>query len=230
MIVDKWFVDTGCGLRRSPSGGIVFIQSSAVQGAEVLTIGTDAWVQVANDDAGTQGRYRAGRAWGWDVWEAERDKERAKKVAQQVRRVAAQKVSVVGDQPPGLRGELAEHNEAPNMWAGGSHPGLNDAGPVGHKQLSLRKREPRHDLCFVRRTAASVQTQGRSLQRVGFVEFEHSQPRELHEHHNNSRIRGERSCSKEHVKTRMKRGNSSKDNRVPGRGTEQSSRKSSDGK
>ena len=32
------------------------------------------------------------------------------------------KVSAVCDHPPGLRDELAEHSEAPNMEAGGSHP------------------------------------------------------------------------------------------------------------
>ena len=74
--------------------------SSTVQGAELLTIGTDALVQVEKDD----GRAQEG---------AERDKEREKKVAQEVRRAAAltaelaapseEKVSVVCDQPPGLR-------------------------------------------------------------------------------------------------------------------------------
>ena len=59
------------------------------------------------------------------------DKERANKVAQQVRRAAAltaelaaqseKKTAAVCDQPPGL-GELAGHIEAPNMGAGGSHP------------------------------------------------------------------------------------------------------------
>ena len=74
------------------------------------------------DDARTQRRQRAGRAWGRDMWKAEKDKERANEVAQQVGRAAAQKVSVVCDQRAGLRRELAEHIEAPNMWAGGSHP------------------------------------------------------------------------------------------------------------
>ena len=65
------------------------------------------------------------------MWKAERNKEKANKVAQQVRRptaltaeLAAQsekKTAAVCDQPPGL-GELAGHIEAPNMVAGGSHP------------------------------------------------------------------------------------------------------------
>ena len=104
---------------------------SAVQGAEVLTIGTDAWVQVVNDDARAQGGYRAKRAWGRDAWKAERSKEQANKVAQQVRRAAAltaelaaqseKKTAAVCHQPLGLD-ELARHIEAPNMGAGGSHP------------------------------------------------------------------------------------------------------------
>ena len=78
-------------------------------GAEVLTIGTDAWVQVASDDAGAQGEYRARRAWGRAAW--------ANKVAQRVRRAAAltaelaaqseRKVSAVCDHPPGLHDEPA---------------------------------------------------------------------------------------------------------------------------
>ena len=88
-----------------------FIHATAVQGAEVLMIGTDAWVQVVNDEARAQGRFRARRAWGRDGWKAERDKEKANKVAQQVRRAAAltaelaaqseRKTAAVCDQPLG---------------------------------------------------------------------------------------------------------------------------------
>ena len=157
VLVDKWFVDKGYGFGKAPTGEIVFIHASAVQGAEVLTIGTDAWVQVVNDDARAQGGYRAKRAWGQNAWKAERDKENANKVAQQVRRAAAltaelaaqseKKTAAVCDQPPGLD-ELAGHIEAPNMGAGGSHPpGRNDARPVGHIQMSLRRRRPNHEQC-----------------------------------------------------------------------------------
>ena len=131
VVVDKWFVDKGYGFGRAPTGEIVFTHASAVQGAEVLAIGTDAWVQVVNDDARAQGGYRAKRAWGRNVWKAERDKENANKVAQQVRRAAAltaelaaqseKKTAVVCDQPPGLD-ELAGHIEAPDMEAGSSPP------------------------------------------------------------------------------------------------------------
>ena len=102
-----------------------------MQGAEVLTVGSDAWVQVESDDARAQGRYRARRAWFRDAWNAERNKENANKVAQQVRRAAAltaelaaqseKKTAAVCDQPPGLD-ELEGHSEAPNVGAAGSQP------------------------------------------------------------------------------------------------------------
>ena len=71
LVVDKWFVDRGFGFGKVPTGEIVFIHANAVVGAEVLTIGTDAWVQVVNDDARAQGEYRARQACGQDVWQAE---------------------------------------------------------------------------------------------------------------------------------------------------------------
>ena len=52
-------------------------------------MGTGALVQVVNDDARGQEDYRARRARGREAWKAERDKEKANKVAQQVRRAAA---------------------------------------------------------------------------------------------------------------------------------------------
>ena len=55
LVVDTWFADKGFG--EVPSGEVVFIHASVVQGAKVLTNGTDTWVQVANDDARSQGRY-----------------------------------------------------------------------------------------------------------------------------------------------------------------------------
>ena len=131
LIVDKWFVDKGFGFGKAETGEIVFIHTSVVQGAEVLVVGTDAWAQVVNDHARAEGGYRARRAWGRNAWKQERDREKANRVAQQVRRAAVltaelaaqseKKTAAVCDQPPGLD-ELAGHIEAPNMGAGGSHP------------------------------------------------------------------------------------------------------------
>ena len=131
LIVDKWFVDKGFGFGRAETGEIVFVHASVVQGAEVLMVGTDAWAQVVNDHARAEGGYRARRAWGRNAWRQEKEREKANRVAQQVRRAAAltaelavqseKKTAAVCDQPPGLD-ELAGHIEAPNMGAGGSHP------------------------------------------------------------------------------------------------------------
>ena len=131
LIVDKWFVDKGFGFGRAETGETVFVHASVVQGAEVLMVGTDAWAQVVNDHARAEGGYRARRAWGRNAWRQEKDREKANRVAQQVRRAAAltaelavqseKKTAAVCDQPPGLD-ELARHIEAPNMKTGGSHP------------------------------------------------------------------------------------------------------------
>ena len=40
---------------KAPTGEIVFIPASVVQGAEVLMVGTDAWAQVVSDHARAQG-------------------------------------------------------------------------------------------------------------------------------------------------------------------------------
>ena len=76
LVVDKWFVDKGFGFGRVPTGQVIFIHASVVRGAEVLTIGTDAWVQVVHDDARAQGGYRACKAWGRAAWKEERETRR----------------------------------------------------------------------------------------------------------------------------------------------------------
>ena len=131
LVVDKWFVDQRFGFGKASMGEIVFIHASVVQGAEVLMVCTDAWAQIVSDHAHAEGRYRAPRAWGRNAWKEERDKEKANRSAQQVRRAAAlsaelaaqseNKVSAVCDHTLGLRDELAEHIEALSMGAGGSH-------------------------------------------------------------------------------------------------------------
>ena len=55
LVVDKWFIDKGFGFGSVPTGEVIFIHASVVRGAEVLTIGTDAWVQVVRDHARAQG-------------------------------------------------------------------------------------------------------------------------------------------------------------------------------
>ena len=132
LVIDKWFVDKGFGFGKVPTSETVFIHASVVHGGEVLMVGTDAWVQVANDDERAEGGYRARNAWGRNAWKEEKDREKANRVAQQVRRAEAltaelaaqseKKVAVVCDHPPGLRDEPAEHITAPNMGASGSHP------------------------------------------------------------------------------------------------------------
>ena len=65
-------------------------------------IGTDAWTQVVSDDARAEGGYRARNAWGRNAWKEEQDRERANRVAQQVKRAAAhtQKESCGGVRSP----------------------------------------------------------------------------------------------------------------------------------
>ena len=58
-------------------------------------IGTDAWVQVVGDEVCAEEGYRARNAWRRNAWKE--DREKAKRVAQQVRRAAA------------LTAELAAH-------------------------------------------------------------------------------------------------------------------------
>ena len=126
LVVDKWFVDRGFGLGKTSTGEIVFIHASVVQGGEVLMVGTDAWAQVVSDHARAEGGIEHEEHGD----ETHGDKEKANRVAQQVRRAAAltaelaaqseKKTAAVCDQPPGLD-ELAGHIEAPNMEAGGSH-------------------------------------------------------------------------------------------------------------
>ena len=73
----------------------------------------------------------------------------AKSVTALTAELAAQsekKTAAVCDQPPGLD-ELAGHIEAPNMGRWLTPPGRNDARPMGHIQMSLRKRRSNHDQC-----------------------------------------------------------------------------------
>ena len=141
---------------------------------------------MVNDDARAQGEYRARRAWARDAWKAERDKEKANKVAQQVRRAAAltaelaaqfeRKTAVVCDQPPGLD-ELAWHIEAPNMGAGGSHPQatmMPDHGP--HTNVPPQTKAKPRPALFLRQTAVHLRTRARLLSQKGSVKLDPGQP------------------------------------------------------
>ena len=156
LVVDKWFVDKGFGFGKVPSGEIVFIHASVVHGGEVLMNGTDAWVQVVNDEARAEGGYRARNACGRNAWKEDKDMEKANRVAQQVRRAAAltaelpaqseEKVAEVCDHPLGLRDERAEHIAAPNMGRWLTPSGRNDAtlavrqNPSSNRQRLLQSR------------------------------------------------------------------------------------------
>ena len=108
LVVDNWFVDNGFGFGKVPAGEMVFIHASVVHGGEVLMIGTDAWVQVVNDEArGKSSTKRLGTRSleGGEGQLAARSRE---------------KVEVVCNKPPGLRDEPAEHIAAPT-WEQVAH-------------------------------------------------------------------------------------------------------------
>ena len=138
LIVDKWFVDKGYGFGRAPTGEVVFIHASVVQGAEVLVVGTEAWTQVVSDQARAEGGYRARKAWGQRAWREEKDREKASRAAQQVRRAAAlteelaaqseSKVFEVCSHPPGLSDE--------SLVTVGPHL-VNDSPPCSPPTLSM---------------------------------------------------------------------------------------------
>ena len=165
LVVDKWFVDKGFGFGRVPTGEVIFIHASVVRGAEVLTIGTDAWVQVVHDDARAQGGYRACKAWGRAAWKEERDKERAAKVAEQVRRAAAltaelaaqseKEVTEVCSHPPGLHDEAAAVTPQPTC-----SPSLVTGSPLPASNFSgkSRKGQPRSNTRAQDNTAVLEET------------------------------------------------------------------------
>ena len=140
LIVDKWFVEKGYGFGRAPTGEVVFIHASVVQGAEVLVVGTEAWTQVVSDHAGAEGGYRARKAWDQRAWKEEKDRERASRAAQQVRRAAAltaelavqseNKVFDVCSHPPGLSDEA--------LFTDRSHL-VNDSPPCSPPPLGVRE-------------------------------------------------------------------------------------------
>ena len=75
LTVDKWFIDKGFGFGKAPSGEVVFIHASVVQGAEVLVVSTDAWTKVVSDHARAEKGYRARKPWGQAALKEEKDRE-----------------------------------------------------------------------------------------------------------------------------------------------------------
>ena len=88
LVVNKWFVDNGFGFGKVPTGEGVFIHASVVRGAEDLTIGTDAWVQVVHDDARAQEDLKHAKP-GDTPRGKRRETRRGRAEWQQVRRAAA---------------------------------------------------------------------------------------------------------------------------------------------
>ena len=169
LVVDKLFVDKGFGFGRVPTGEVIFIHASVVRNAEVLMIGADAWVQVVRDDARAKGRYRACKAWGHAAWKEERDKERATKVAEQVRRAAAltaelaaqseKEVSEVCRHPPGLRDEAAAVTPQPtcSLSLVTSNPLQTSQGFLSFSGKFL-ERQPRSDTRAQEKAALADET------------------------------------------------------------------------
>ena len=113
------------GFCNVPTGEIVFTHASAVRGAEVLTIGTDAWVRVVHDGARAQGR-RKGIEHAKPGTHRVRQGE-ASRVAQQVRRAAA------------LTAELAAQWRRKSPKCAGSLSVVNSSSlPTGQGPLQRR--------------------------------------------------------------------------------------------
>ena len=179
----------GFGFGKTPTGKVVLIHAGAVQGAEVLKIGTDARVEVVNDDAraqeggiepdGPDDKTRGKR----------RRTRRANKVTQQVRRAAAltaelaaqseKKTAAVCDQPPSLD-EFVGHIETPNMEAGGSHPQATMM-PGPHTRV-LARVTTRPKPLVPPRQIASLQTEEFLLKPECSVALDFDQPHELRRH------------------------------------------------
>ena len=120
-------------------------------------IGTDAWVQVVRHDARAQGSIEHAKPGDTPRGDEERDKERASKVAEQVRRAAAmtadlaaqseKEVSEMCSHPPGLHDEPAKTGSV-------TSPVTRQPVLFGREQFSCRERQlspSRHRLLQSRR-------------------------------------------------------------------------------
>ena len=119
----------------------------------MLMVGSDARSQVVSDHPRAEERNRARKTWGKKAWEEEKDREKAVRVAQQVRRAATADgrtgrsvrggVSVGCDHPLGLRDDRAELDNAepsvprPEHQRGRDQPVSRD-GQQGLRQFRRR--------------------------------------------------------------------------------------------
>ena len=161
LLVDKWFVDKGFGFGKVPSGEVVFIHASAVQGAEVLMIGTEAWVQVVSDDARAQGGFRERRAWGKTAWEA---RERQGK--------GEQKRQSVPDERPSSR---QSWQPSPNEQCPRCAPILRACLATSQLQSAVSRRQP---VIAPSLPEAILSCQDEAPQLQGLVAHERGQSRE----------------------------------------------------
>ena len=110
LTVDKWFVDKDFGFGKVQIGEVVFIYASVVQGAEVLVVGTDAWMQVLSDHARVERGTEAERFGATERGRANRVAQQARRAATLTAELAVQSENQVFDvcsQPPGLHDEPA---------------------------------------------------------------------------------------------------------------------------
>ena len=164
LVVDKGFIDKGFNFGKVPTGEVIFIHASVVRGAEVLMIGTDAWVQVVRDDARAQGVSCMQSLGTRRVERGERPREgkqcgRASNASSGVDGRAGSSVgegSLRGVQPSSRLARRASQNRQCHV--------------AGHEQPWPRA------VLLPRATALSQQAQASSTTQEGSVELNHEQP------------------------------------------------------
>ena len=111
LVVQNLFVDNGFGFRKDPTGEVVFIQASVVQGAEVLMVGTDAWAQVVSDHARVEGEASSTKGLGTESLENEERRRpmsatRAQEVAALIDETLSHSVKATGKHEASMRQQL----------------------------------------------------------------------------------------------------------------------------
>ena len=158
LLVDKWFVDKGFGFGKVPSGEVVFIHASVVQGAGVLIIGTEAWVQVVSDDARAQGGSELAEP-GDTPRGSKRETGKGRAKRQSVPELAAQSeraVSEVCTHPPGL---IRDESTAVRSVA----PTAGDSPSLPEATLSCQNEAPLLQGLVAHERGQSRETSTRSL-------------------------------------------------------------------